>query len=317
MEPYRPLVIDNRMPRAQFLDGNPITDGLANLFASAINAPIAAGQIRRQRELDDQALARQDMLDRRAEDWRGQDLDRQAKRDAMAQVWQDAQIGNMQADNARQLAGMFGSWINNAAARGIDAIRALRGLFAGGPRGQSTPAASLWYTFKGDDGSMYKINRQTGDIVPAVPATPMPSPANPVLPEAQPDMPEAGAFPEGPGNSFWTMHRSGKAGVGTAGDLLGGLWDGWTGYGVRQDRAGDPSVGPPAPPPAPASENRPPAAPADRVTLPSGWWFDAKTMDMLKSDTPERAAYLRSLSTKYSPQDLARLKADLKAMGIR
>jgi hypothetical protein len=258
MDPFRPLVIDNRPPVAQFIDGNPMTDGLANLFASAINAPIAAGQIRRQRELDDrqqmlqdQALARQGMLDQRAETWRGQDLDRQAQRDSMAQVWQDAQIGNMQADNARQLAGMFGDGVNNAARRGIDAVRALRGLFAGGRTpGASTPAASLWYTFKGDDGSMYKINRQTGAIQPAVPATApaaAPTPAAPVEPEETGAAPAA-SWSNGPGSSFWTMHRSGQPGVGSAGDLLGGLWDGWTGNGVRQGRVGDPSVGQPAQP---------------------------------------------------------------------
>lgn len=147
MDPFKPLVIDNRMPRALFLDGNPLTDGLANLFASAINAPIAAGQIRRQREMDDrqamlqdQALARQAMLDQRAQDWRDQDVQRMADRDAMAQVWQDAQIGNMQADNARQLAGMFGNGLNNAAARGIDAVKALRGLFGGGHGGAGAGA---------------------------------------------------------------------------------------------------------------------------------------------------------------------------------
>jgi hypothetical protein len=301
MDPYRPMVIDNRMPRAQFLDGNPMTDGLANLFASAINAPLAAGQIRRQREQDDrqtylqdQQLQRQAQLDQRAETWRGQDLDRQSQRDDMAQVWQDAQIGNMQADNARQLAGMFGSGVNNAARRGIDAVKALRGLFAG-RKGQSTPASSLWYTFKGDDGGMYKINRQTGEIVPAVPAaTPVaPTPEAPVLPAEQPDG-TAGEFPEGPGSSFWTPHRSGEAGVGTVGDLLGGLWDGWTGNGVRQGRAGDPSVGGGQPAPAAAPAPAPTVAPGAPPVEPQFIAAHTARLSALPGG-PQRQDYLRRL----------------------
>jgi hypothetical protein len=191
MNPVRQMTFDARPVAPQFLDGNPITDGMANLFASAINAPIAANQIRRQREMDDrqmmlqdQELARQNMLDDRAVQWhnqeqatRGRDtglqVARQNRQDAMAAAFQQAQMKNMDQDNARQMAAMFGNGVNNAAARGIDAVKAMRGLF-GGAKGQSTPAASLWYTFKGDDGSMYKINRQSGEIVPAVPAKPAP-----------------------------------------------------------------------------------------------------------------------------------------------
>lgn len=296
MDPYRPLIIDNRPPVAQFIDGNPMTDGLANLFASAINAPIAAGQIRRQRELDDrqaflqdQQLLRQAQLDQRAETWRGQDLDRQAQRDAMAQVWQEAQIGNMQTDNARQLAAMFGNGVNNAAHRGIEAVKALRGLFAGGRKpGTGTPSSSLWYTFKGDDGATYKINRQTGKIEPAVPAA-LPTPAAPVEPEETAAAPAA-TWTNGPGDSFWTMHRSGEPGVGSAGDLLGGLWDGWTGNGVRQGRAGDPSVGVPA-----ADPSRPPE------------WAAAKIDQGGIDAWHERA--------KTNPLDFARQLAELKAAG--
>lgn len=64
MDPFRPVVIDNRPPVAQFIEGDPQTDGMANLFASIINAPIAASQIRRQREMDQRAMDRQDMADR-------------------------------------------------------------------------------------------------------------------------------------------------------------------------------------------------------------------------------------------------------------
>jgi len=132
MDPFRPITIDARMPSAQFLDGGPITDGIANLIASAINAPVAAGQIRRQRQMDDRQMARQAQQDQLAKLWRGQDTARQGRQDALAAEFQKAQIGNMQMDNARQMAGMFGSGLNNAAARGIDAVKAIGNLFGGG-----------------------------------------------------------------------------------------------------------------------------------------------------------------------------------------
>lgn len=163
MDPFRPMVIDNRAPAPVFLEGSPTTDGMANLFASLINAPIAAGQVRRQREKDDrqlmlqnrglarqdqmderqvaaqqQAMQRQAMMDDRAVQWhnqeqatRGRDaglqVARQNRQDAMAAVFQRAQMKNLDQDNARQMAEMFGGGINNAASRGIDAYKALFG----------------------------------------------------------------------------------------------------------------------------------------------------------------------------------------------
>lgn len=240
MTPFRPLVIDNRTAGAQFIDGNPITDGMANFAASLINAPIAASQIRRQRQLDDmeqafrsQAVDRQARLDEMQQLWHDQGTQRQSEQDKLAALWHDqgaarademqkANIGNMQADNARQTASMVGTGVNNAAARGIDAIKALGGLFRRG--GGATPASGVWYTFKGDDDATYKLNRQTGEIVPAVPAQ---TAAVPIVPAADSVAATAAAPSEGPGDGFLTLRRSGQPGVKTLGDVAGGVLDGW------------------------------------------------------------------------------------------
>lgn len=155
MQPYRPLVFDNRPPVAQFIDGNPLTDGIANFGAAILNAGPAAAQIRQQREQQDMANA-----------WRQQQDDRQARQDQLAQLWHDqgmqrqtrqdelaaagldrqnrltdAQIANMKADNARQTMEMWGTGINEGAKRLIDVWKQMSGGGAGHKGGQA-PAMS-------------------------------------------------------------------------------------------------------------------------------------------------------------------------------
>jgi hypothetical protein len=89
MLPYQPMVIDNRQPVAQFIDGSPLTDGMANLAASFLNAGPAAAQIRDRR-------AQQDM----ANLWRQQQADRQSEQDRMAALWHDQARGR-QSDQDR------------------------------------------------------------------------------------------------------------------------------------------------------------------------------------------------------------------------
>ena len=248
MDPFRPLVIDNRMPRAQFLDGNPMTDGLANLFASAINAPIAASQIRRQREADDrqtmlqdQALQRQAMLDQRAQDWRDQDVQRMAERDAMAKLWQEAQIGNMQADNARQLAAMFGNGLNNVAARGIDAVKALRGLFAGWGRGagasaQAKPAKPIINDFGNKDAPDWRQWNGQAWVPVLPPAAAEAAPGQPVANTGWPLLPTLGAGAALAGGAMYAGKKllgrgapaaaAPAAGAASKAGTLGRLWNG-------------------------------------------------------------------------------------------
>lgn len=78
---YQPLYVDNRPTTAQFIDSSPITEGMANLASSLVNAGPAAAQIRDRR-------AQQDMADM----WRQQQFDRQSQQDQLGQMWKEREF---------------------------------------------------------------------------------------------------------------------------------------------------------------------------------------------------------------------------------
>ena len=236
MDPYQSLTFDNRPRVAQFLDGGPITDGMANLGAALLNAGPAAAQIRHQNQLEslqqlwhDQERQRQTQQDAMAQLWHDQGMQRQDRQDAQSATMQAAQIDNLKADNARQTAGMLGTGINNAAARGIDAVKALGALWHNG-RGSATPNASTGWHVDADTKTWFRSNAdgtteiydpsnrtrtivdRTGNPVGGNTAAPQ-APVSPVAPAEDP--------------SFWSMRRSGQEGAKTIGDLFGGVVDGW------------------------------------------------------------------------------------------
>jgi hypothetical protein len=144
MDPYRPLVIDNRPAQGVFVDSNPLTDGIHNFAASLINAPLAAQQIEKQNAAQQLAQAwkqreydRQTAQDALAQTWKQAEQKRQGEMDAGTRKWQEAQIANLDADNTRQNMQMLGNGANNAAARAIDALKL---LFQGNKGGGATRA---------------------------------------------------------------------------------------------------------------------------------------------------------------------------------
>jgi hypothetical protein len=148
------MVIDNRAPVAQFVDGSPLTDGMANLAASLMNAGPAAAQIRQQKQRQDlenlfreRQMSRMEQQDALQKLWHEQEANRQSTLDNRNMGWKDAetgrlgaytqaQIDNMAADNTRQNLGMIGTGMNNAAARGIDMLKL---LFHGGGKAGAAP----------------------------------------------------------------------------------------------------------------------------------------------------------------------------------
>lgn len=108
MDPFRPMTFDNRPVAPVFLDSNPVTDGVANFAAALMNAGPAANQIREQRaaaELakmwKDREWERQQAQDKLAALWHNQAQDRQIANDERLGRMTDAQIANLEADNAR------------------------------------------------------------------------------------------------------------------------------------------------------------------------------------------------------------------------
>lgn len=193
MKPYRPLVIDNRPTLPVFLEGSPLTDGMANFASALISAPQQAAAIRAQQE-------RAEVEDM----WRQREWDRTEQRDAMARMWgnqdraqrtqmQQAQIANMQSDNTR-------AWAN-------DIGTAVGSLF--GSRG-TTAQRGGYSTFTDENGVPYMYDRATGASRPAVPPPPKaePAPAGPGPIDrvmgwfsGKPAAPAAPAGPTGPGPS--------------------------------------------------------------------------------------------------------------------
>jgi hypothetical protein len=108
MEPFRPMIFDNRPVAPVFLDSNPVTDGVANFAAALMNAGPAANQIRQQREAvelgrlwKEREWERQTQQDKLAALWHQQAQERQAENDARMGKLTDAQIANLEADNTR------------------------------------------------------------------------------------------------------------------------------------------------------------------------------------------------------------------------
>ncbi|HYE07655.1 MAG TPA: hypothetical protein VEL07_19205 [Planctomycetota bacterium] len=162
MKPYRPLVIDNRPTLPVFLEGSPLSDGMANFASALISAPQQAAAIRAQRE-------RAEVEDL----WRQREWDRTVEQDQMARMWgnhdrtqraqlQQAQIANIQNDNTRAWAGDV--------AKGIGALFGNKG---------ATAQRGGYSTFTDENGKPFIYDRATGTARPAVP------PPAPVAPQPQ------------------------------------------------------------------------------------------------------------------------------------
>jgi hypothetical protein len=89
------MAIDTSPVQAQFLNGNPLSDGMANFATALIQAPIAADQIRRQQADKDVAQA-----------WQRKEFDqRKTQADQAQSNWLDnfkAQMAQRQIENTRQ-----------------------------------------------------------------------------------------------------------------------------------------------------------------------------------------------------------------------
>ena len=160
MDPFRPVVIDNRPAQAVFSDSNPLTDGMHNFAAALINAPIAAQQIERQNAAQQLAQAwkqreydRQSSQDQLAAAWKDAELKHQTANDAGTRKWQDAQIANLDADNTRQNWEMLGNGANNAAGKAIDALKLLFHGNGGAKGTGATNGGTGWH--KADDGTWF------------------------------------------------------------------------------------------------------------------------------------------------------------------
>lgn len=216
MDPFRPMVFDNRPAQAVFMDGNPLTDGMAQFAASLINAPIAADQIRRQQ-------AEKDM----AELWRQKQWDRQTAQDKLAQLRHDrgfqlqqqqhnAQVENMRADNARQNMAMMGNGLSNAAQL---MARLFGGSGGGVPAGSSPGARPIMVKTQAGtvliDPTTRKrigiVNEETGDVVMDG-AEPSPGPQGAAPDEA----PVADAGQGSSGNYLQGAAQALQAGTGVA-----------------------------------------------------------------------------------------------------
>lgn len=132
------------------------------------------------------------------------------------------------------------------------------------------------------------VKDSNGDLLPREPAPPghdgpdgrpAPAPAPQAAPQGQAAAPAPGggytADPSVPSSGFLTMHRSGQPGVHTAGDVLGGVLNGWSGDKVPAQAAPAPvpanpgQAAPQTPPMAPAPAPTPVAAsPAPQATPP-------------------------------------------------
>lgn len=221
MQPYRPLVFDNRPQLPVFLDGSPLTDGMANFATSLIQAPQQAAEVRHAREREqledlwrEKAFGREQQADEMNRLWHDQASQRQDRLDQGQAAMQKAQIDHLNSDSTRR-------WME-------DLGKAANSLFGAAKGGTGQRAG--WAMFTGEDGKPYLYNRGDGSVMPAK------------LPGAAPAAAAARAPAAGGGNDFWSMRRSGApGGPQTAGDVLGLRW-----YGSG-DQAAPAAAGAPAP----------------------------------------------------------------------
>lgn len=216
MQPYKPLVIDNRPPLPVFLEGSPLTDGMANFAASLFQTPIQAAEIRHQREGEAMAdlwkereFDRQGQQDKLRELWHGEETTRQKGLDAGNEQMRKAQIAHLQSDSARR-------WME-------DLGKAAGSVF--GTKGSQAQRAG-WSTFVGEDGKPYLYHRGTGQVMPATPShSKLDANGNPIAGTDVGTTGKAGAAKAV--GSFWDMHRSGSpGGAKTLGDVTGLRWYG-------------------------------------------------------------------------------------------
>lgn len=203
MSPSRSLVIDNRPVAPVFLDGSPLSDGVAQFASSIINAPIAADRTRRQREAQELATlwATQDRQTA------AEDRSRRIEQDELAQLWatQDRDRAAQDRQIAQALAGVFNpgpvrppmaptpaqnAWTMGAEDRKRQADernrKELLGLWkiaAGGKGGARAPAADK--PIVEDFGSMGSPNKRQWDPVAGKwVEPPMAGPADPEVEKA-------------------------------------------------------------------------------------------------------------------------------------
>lgn len=282
MDPYRPLVIDNRPTLPVFYEGSPMTDGMANFAAALINAPQAAAQVRHQRE-------RQQLEDL----WKEREWDRTEQQDALNRLWgnQDrsmrqklnqAQIDNLSNDNAR-------AWAE-------DLGKAATHLFGGGSKGGGVQRSG-WSNFTGADGKAYLYHRGTGQVMLADPSKGKLDADGNVVPGSIPP-PTAKAAPPA-GGGFWDMHRSGAPGAAqTAGDVLGLRW-----YGPGEG----------APPDAPAAHQA--AAGTPEIDMAEVGHHAQNIAELLKSG--DRAAaqnWIAQMRAQHGEEFAEAVKQQIRAL---